>query len=183
MASQRVWWTRAALVLVRPVPVFEELRDDSSEETQARQEPVLAIVLLAGIAGVLATDFAGRLDLDGVDVAVWAFLGGLGEGFALYFLLGALVYVGGTTLGSTWRYRHARHLLAFSAVPLAVSLPLWAGGFRNDVARTLVVAWAAGLLVLGVRVLHAWPWRRALAASVLPLAVPALALLRGVGVI
>lgn len=191
--SERLWWTRAGLVLVRPVAVFEELRDDSREEFQARQEPVVAIVVLAGIAGVLATSFAGTLTeeqgLDAVDVALWAFLGGALEGFALYFVVGAVVFVGGVAAGSTWRYRHARHTLAYAAVPLAASLPLWAaelgteGGVGFDVARTLVIAWVTGLLVVGVRTLHAWPWRRTVAAAALPLLVPALVLTRAYGLL
>ena|ERR671918_532759 len=189
--SERLWWSRAGLVLLRPVAVFEELRDDSPEEVQARQEPVVAIVVVAGIAGVLATSFAGTLiddeGLDPLDVALWAFLGGALEGFALYFVLGALVFAGGFASGSAWRYRHARHLLAYSAMPLAVSLPLWAvelgteGGFGFDLVRTLVIAWASVLLVVGVRTLHAWTWQRALAASALPLLVPALVLARAFG--
>jgi hypothetical protein len=189
--SERLWWSRAGLVLVRPVAVFEELRDDSPEESQARQEPVVAIVVVAGIAGVLATSFAGTLiedeGLDALDVALWAFLGGALEGFALYFVLGALVFAGGFAVGSTWRYRHARHVLAYAAMPLAVSLPLWAvelgteGGLGFDLLRTLVVAWASGLLVVGMRTLHAWTWQRTLAAAVLPLLVPALVLARAYG--
>ena len=191
--SERLWWARAGLVLVRPVAVFEELRDDSHEESQARQEPVVAIVVLAGIAGVLATSFAGTLvddeGLDALDVALWAFLGGALEGFALYFVLGALVFAGGSAAGSVWRYRHARHLLAYSVVPLAASLPLWAaalptdGGLALEIARALVLAWASGLLVVGVRTLHAWTWQRTLAASALPLLVPALVLARLSGVL
>lgn len=189
--SERLWWSRAGLVLVRPVAVFEELRDDSPEESQARQEPVVTIVVVAGIAGVLATSFAGTLiedeGLDALDVALWAFLGGALEGFALYFVLGALVFAGGFAVGSTWRYRHARHVLAYSAMPLAVSVPLWAvelgteGGLGFDLVRTLVIAWVSGLLVVGMRTLHAWTWRRTLAAAVLPLLVPALVLARAYG--
>jgi hypothetical protein len=191
--SERLWWSRAGLVLVRPVAVFEELRDDSPEESQARQEPIVAIVVVAGIAGVLATSFAGTLiedeGLDPLDVALWAFLGGALEGFALYFVVGALVFAGGSAAGSTWRYRHARHLLAYSAMPLAVSLPLWVvelgteGGLGFDLVRTLVIAWASVLLVVGVRTLHAWTWPRTLAAAGLPLLVPALILARAYGVL
>jgi hypothetical protein len=192
-SGERIWWARVPLVLVQPVAVFEELRDDSSEQVEARQEPVLALVVLAGIAGVLSTTFAGTLldqqHLDAVDVALWGFLGGALEGFALYFVLGAIVYVGGIAAGSTWRYRHARHLLAYSVVPLACSLPLWVvelasdGGTGFDVVRALVVGWSAALLVVGIRTLHAWGWERTAAASALPLVVPALVLLRAHGVL
>jgi len=193
VSPERLWWSRTALVLVRPIQVFTALRDDSRREAQARQEPVLAIVLLAGISGVLSTTFAGTLiedeGLDALDVALWAFLGGGLEGFALYFVLGALVYAGGAAAGSTWSYRHARHLLAYAVVPLVLSLPVWAARLAVepseafDTARTAFVAWAAALLILGVRVLHAWPWPRSVAAAGLPLVVPALALARAYGLV
>jgi hypothetical protein len=191
--GQRVWWTRAALVLVQPVAVFEELRDDSEDAAEARQEPVLAIVVLAGIAGVLSTSFAGTLlddrSLDALDVVLWAFIGGALEGVSLYFVLGLIVYLGGVLAASAWTFRHARHLLAYSVVPLAVSLPVWMlalsaeRGTAFDVARTVVVGWCAALLVVGVRTLHAWSWQRTLAGAALPLLVPALILLRAHGVL
>jgi hypothetical protein len=191
--GQRVWWVRAALVLVQPIPVFEELRDDSEEAAEARQEPVLAIVVLAGIAGVLATSFAGTLldqeSLDALDIALWAFIGGALEGISLYFVVGLIVYTGGAIAASAWTFRHARHVLAYSVVPLAASLPVWVlalsadRGTAFDVARTLIVGWCAALLVIGVRTLHAWTWQRTLAATALPLLVPALILLRAHGVL
>ena len=192
--EQRVWWARAVLVLLQPVAVFEELRDDSREAAEARQEPVLAIVVLAGIAGVLSTSFAGTLldreSLDGLDVVLWAFIGGALEGVALYFVLGAIVFVGGSLVaGSEWRFRHARHVLAYSVVPLALSLPVWAAALSAgratafDVVRDLIVLWCAALLVVGVRTLHAWTWERTLAGTALPLLVPALILLRAHGIL
>ena len=54
----RDWWLRALLVLQRPRPVFVALRDESKEAVSERAEPMLAIVLLAGIA-------SGALDDDG----------------------------------------------------------------------------------------------------------------------
>jgi len=190
---QRVWWARAALVLVQPVAVFEELRDDSDEAAEARQEPVTALVILAGIAGVLSTTFAGTLvdqpDYGTVDIVLWAFVGGALEGAALYFLFGLVVYVGGAAAASAWTYRHARHTLAYSVAPLAVSLPIWAvaltsdRGTAFDVVRALVICWCAALLVIGVKTLHAWTWQRTLAGTALPLLFPALILLRAHGVL
>jgi Yip1 domain len=191
--GQRVWWVRAALVLVQPVAVFEELRDDSDEAADARQEPVTALVVLAGIAGVLSTTFAGTLgdqpEFGPVEMALWAFVGGTLEGAALYFLLGLIVYVGGAAAASAWTFRHARHTLAYSVAPLAASLPIWAIGISADrgtafdVVRTLVICWCAALLVVGVKTLHAWTWQRTLAGTALPLLVPLLILLRAHGVI
>src|ERR671936_2754127 len=78
--EDRVWLARALLVLIDPRPVFAALRDDSEDTARARQEPILAIVGLAGIASILWTTTAGRVmddpAFDGLVVAVWAFIGG-----------------------------------------------------------------------------------------------------------
>ena len=50
---ERVWWERTLLVLRRPAGVFAALR---GEDDGSRSEPLLAIVFLAGIAGVLGTN-------------------------------------------------------------------------------------------------------------------------------
>jgi hypothetical protein len=188
--GQRVWWLRAALVLVQPVAVFEELRDDSDEAADGRQEPVTALIVLAGIAGVLSTTFAGTLgdqpEFGPLEMVLWAVVGGTLEGVALYFLVGLIVYVGGVAAASAWTFRHARHTLAYSVAPLAASLPISVSGGRGtafDVVRTLVVCWCAALLVVGVKTLHAWTWQRTLAGTALPLLVPLLILLRAHGVL
>ncbi len=125
----RDWWLRACLVLQRPRPVFVALRDDSKQSLGDRSELVLAIVLLAGIAGVLSTATAGRLledgDYDGLLVAVWAFIAGSIYGAFGYFVLGGLLYASCKALGSQGSYRRARHVLAFACVPIALSLVLW----------------------------------------------------------
>ena len=190
----RDWWLRTFLVLQRPRPVFVALRDDSKQSLGDRSEPVLAIVLLAGIAGVLSTATAGRLlednDYDGVLVAVWAFLAGGIYGTFGYFALGAVLYAGCKALGSQGTYRRARHVLAFACAPIALSLVLWpvklavlggdlfrrrgsdsgAAGIVFEVLTFAFVAWAAVLLVVGVRSVHGWTWSRALAACSLALA-------------
>src|SRR6478672_8674805 len=93
---ERDWLLRAVLVLQRPTAVFAALRADRDAEAHARQEPILALLLLAGMAGVLATSVARRLlddpQLDSVVVPVWAFVGGAFYGAAGYFILGALVW-------------------------------------------------------------------------------------------
>ncbi len=196
----RDWWLRTFLVLQRPRPVFVALRDDSKESLADRSEPVLAIVLLAGIAGVLSTPTAGRLledkDYDGLLVAVWAFIAGGIYGTFGYFAVGALLYAGGKALGSQGTYRRARHVLAFACVPIALSLVLWpiklavfgedvfrrggsdsgAGGDVFAVLGSLFVAWAVVLLVTGVRTVHGWSWARAALACALALAGSAVAL-------
>ena len=55
----RDWWLRTLLVLQRPRPVFVALRDDTKESASDRSEPVLLIVLLAGIATVLCDEHRG----------------------------------------------------------------------------------------------------------------------------
>ena len=59
----RDWWLRAVLVLSAPRAVFVALRSDDPEDLSVRSEPVLAIVLLAGIAFVLSTRTAHALRL------------------------------------------------------------------------------------------------------------------------
>src|SRR2546421_11020004 len=139
----RLWLARALLVLIDPRPVFAALRDDSEDAARARQEPVLALVGLAGIASILWTTVAGRVmddpALDGLVVAVWAFIGGAFYGLFSYFAIGAALYGGLHAAGSLGSYRRARHLLAFACAPLALSLVVWPvrlAGYGSDVFRT-----------------------------------------------
>jgi len=196
--DDRAWLARALLVLIDPRPVFAALRDDSDDAARARQEPVMAIVGLAGIASVLWTTVAGRLmddpAFDGLVVAVWAFIGGAIYGIAVYFAVGAALYLGLRAAGSLGSYRRARHLLAFACAPLALSLVVWPvrlAVYGGDVFRTggsdsgagnlafvavelAFVAWAIVLLLAGTRTLHAWPWTRTLEGVGLAAAIPAL---------
>lgn len=194
----RDWWLRALLVLQRPRPVFVALRDESKESVSDRSEPILAIVLLAGIAALLPSRAAGTyLDggsYGGLIVAVWVFLAGCLYGAFGYFAFGALLYFGSRVLGSQGTYRRSRHLLAFAAAPIALSLVLWpvkialygealfrsggsdhgAGAIVFDVLELGFLLWAAALLVVGVRAVHGWPWARAGAACALAIVVAAL---------
>ena len=185
-------------MLQHPRPVFVALRDDSHEAAGDRSEPVLAIVLLAGIALVLSTGTAGKLmdnqAYDGLLVAVWAFIaGGLYAIFA-YFAFGALLFGVVKVLGSQGSYRRTRHLIAYAAVPIALSLVLWPfrlALYGEDVFRTggsdagtgarvfeLVqlgfVAWTVVLLVIGIKAVHGWTWPRAGLAVAIALGVPVL---------
>jgi hypothetical protein len=194
----RDWWLRTLLVLQRPRPVFVALRDDSKESMSDRAEPVLLVILLAGIAGVLSTRSAGQLmddgDYDNLLVAVWAFLAGGVYGIFGYFVFGAILHGGGRALGSQGSYRRARHVLAFAATPIALSLVLWpiklavygdalfrSGGSDHtpgmrvfDVLELAFLLWAAALLVIGVRAVHGWTWSRAAAACALAVVLPTL---------
>src|SRR5919198_3547536 len=197
-ADERAWLARALLVLIDPRPVFAALRDDSEDAARARQEPILALVGLAGIASILWTSVAGRVmddpAFDGLVVAVWAFIGGAFYGLFSYFAVGAALYGGLRAAGSLGSYRRARHLLAFACAPLALSLVLWPvrlavyGGdaFRtggsdhgagNDIFVALelgFVAWALALLLVGTRTLHAWSWPRTLEGVGLAVVITAL---------
>jgi hypothetical protein len=201
-SPQREWWLRALAVLQSPTAVFAALRDDSNEAAQARQEPILAIVLLAGMAGVLSTTVAGRLldepDTDAAIVAVWTFLGGAIYAGFVYWLGGLLLHGAGAALGSRGSYRRARHVLGFAVAPLALSLllvwPVRLAVHGTDVFRTggedsgagdwifesLALGaglWAAALLVSGMRAVNGWPWPRSLAAVALAAAPVALIVL------
>jgi hypothetical protein len=192
----RDWWLRTLLVLQRPRPVFVALRDTSSESESDRSEPVLAIVLLAGIALVLQTSTAAHLldsnDYDGLLVAVWTFLAGGLYGAFGYWIAGAFLYAGSRALGSQGDFRRARHVLAFAAVPIVLSLLVWPvklALYGDDVFRSggsdtgtgahvftglelACVLWSAALLVIGVRAVHGWTWERALGACAIGVLMP-----------
>ena len=192
-----MWWERTLLVLRRPAEVFAALRED---DDHSRSEPLLALVFLAGIAGVLGTNaFSHALDdfeLDGLTLAVIAFISGGLYGLVGYFLLGFLVYAGARAAGSDLRFGRARQIVGFAVVPLALSLLVWfvriavyggdpfrSGGsdtgFGNrlfEAVELAVILWSAVLLVVGLRAYHGWSSARALAAALPALALPALAL-------
>ncbi len=184
----RDWWLRTLLVLQRPRPVFVALRDTASESLGDRSEPVLAIVILAGIAVVLSTGTANHLlddnEYDGLLVAIWAFIAGGIYGTFVYWIVGALLHIGAKALGSQGTYRRSRQVLAFAAAPIVLSLVAWPvklALYGEDVFRRgghdagsgahvftglllAATAWSAVLLVIGVRSVHGWTWARALGA-------------------
>jgi len=189
LSPDRAWWLRVPAVLTSPRPVFFALREDDPDDVAARSEPVLLLVLLAGMAAVLATPTAGALldkpDYDALLVAVWAFVAGGIYGAVGYFLAGFALFFGARLLGSLGGFRRERQLVGFALAPLALSflvllpvrLALYGGDtFRATgadegtgesallVAQLLFVAWSLALLVLGVRVVHGWGWLRSLAA-------------------
>jgi hypothetical protein len=106
----------------------------------------------------------------------------------VYWFGGLVFYLGLRAAGSSGSYRRARHLLAYSAVPLLLSLalvwPLKLAVYGGDAFRTgggdegaggLVfralelgfVAWALVLVVIGIRTVQAWSLSRALGSLVL----------------
>jgi hypothetical protein len=183
---------RTLLVLQRPRVTFAALRDDSEDDAEARQEPLLAVLWLGGIAGVLATSVAQTLlddpARDGLVVAVWAFIGGGLYGTLGYWLLGALVYAAARALGGQGSYRRARHVVGFAAVPFALSLfvvwPIAIAVYGSDLFRgggsdsgtggavlgaveVAVGVWCLALLAIGIRAVHGWTWPRSLATLAL----------------
>jgi hypothetical protein len=196
--DEKAWFLRALTVLQSPRPVFAALRDDSDEAAEARQDAAGAIVWLAGIAGALATTVTSTLlddpARDWLVVAVWAFLAGGLTGFSLYFVLGKILHIALRRLGSSGSFRRARHILAFSSVPIALALfTYWpvrlfiyggqlfrfGGGDSGTVGTGFAWAfyafllWGLALLVLGVRTVHGWSWARSLGGVGLATAITA----------
>jgi hypothetical protein len=205
---QREWWARALLVLRRPNEVFAALRSTDEDDEDARSEPILAIVFLAGIAAVLGTNaFAHALDdfeLDGLTLAVIGFIAGGVYGLVAYFVLGFLAYAGARAAGSTAPFLHLRELVGFAAAPLALSLVLvWPAriaiygsdvfesggsdtGLGNRVFEGLelvAIVWSLALVVLGLRAYHEWSPGRAFLASLPVLVGPLFALGRAYGLL
>jgi hypothetical protein len=186
---ERAWWLRSLLVLQAPSPVFAALRDESEPSAAARQEPATALAFLAGIAAILASGVGGGLldepGFDRVAVPFWILFAGAAQALAGYWIGGGVLHLALKGLGARGTYRRARHLLAFAAAPLALSLVLlWplrlavfgsdlfrdggddagAGAATFEVGDALFAAWALVLLALGVRVVHGWSWGRSVAA-------------------
>lgn len=199
---ERSWWLRAPAVLVAPRAVFVSLRDESDDAVEARQEPLLAIAGLAGIAAVLGSPVARQLLNDASFsvslIPVWAFLGGMVYAVAVYWLGGGLLYGAARRFGGLGSYRRARSMLALSAAPLALALftlwPVRIAIYSEDLFRTggtdwgpgdrtfgglfyFAFAWSAILLVIGIRAVHGWSWGRSLATFALAAALPALIVL------
>jgi len=199
---ERSWWLRAPAVLVAPRAVFASLRDESEAAVEARQEPLVAIAGLAGIAAVLGSPVARQLLNDASFsvslIPVWAFFGGAVYALAVYWLGGGLLYGAARRFGGLGSYRRARSVLALSGAPLALALftlwPLRIVIYGQDLFRTggtdwgpgdrifggflyFAFAWSAILLLIGVRSVHGWSWGRSLATVALAAALPVLIVL------
>jgi hypothetical protein len=195
-SPEKRWWLRTLAIFQAPRPVFAALRDESPREVEARQEPILAIVVLAGIAAVLLAPETGKLlDESLVDssiavLSVLVFLTGAVYGFAAYWIGGAILYLGLRGAGSQGSYRRARHILAFSAVPTVLGLVLvWpvrllvygTDSFRTggddtgmgprlfDLAEGAFFLWSFALLIYGIAVVERWRLMRASVAVALPI--------------
>lgn len=130
--AERLWWLYTLAVLQSPRAVFAALRDESPAAVDARREPVSALVLLGGVAGVLIGASLSELDLlgvardgvrrDGLTVAALLLLGGMLNGLAAYWVGGAVLYAGLRGAGSPGGYRRARQMLALAGAPLVLAL-------------------------------------------------------------
>ena len=191
-ARVRRWWRLVPRVLTRPVEVFVALREDDETDVEARSEPILAIVIVAGMAGILLTPAWGTLldeeSLDWLVLAVVTFIGGLLYGAAGYFLLGLVVWLGARGVGVDTRARKTRQVVGFAALPLALSIVItlpaivlafgsdWfrTGGSDDGSGRVVVVSaglafalWSLGLLAVGLRTTFELPWRGVIGALAL----------------
>ena len=141
-------------------------------------------------------------EYDALLVAVWAVIAGGVIAFAGYFIVGGALYLGTRGLGSVGTFRRARHILGFAVAPIALSLVLvWplqlavyggdvfrrggsddgAGARFFDLLELGFAAWAAVLLLVGVRAVHGWTWWRSLGAlGLVALFLAAFASLRSV---
>jgi hypothetical protein len=181
---EREWWRPTLAVVARPRAVFAALRNDDEADLEARQEPVLAIVLLAGIGGILVTPAWGSImdnsERDWLVVAVFTFIGGGLYGIVFYWIAGGALALALRALGGEDGYRRARHVLAFAAVPLVLLIPMTllelglfgsdvfrsggedtgAGGVVFTLLRAALVAWALGLLAVGINTVERFSWER-----------------------
>ena len=166
--ADRAWWLRVPATPVSPRPVFA-LRDDDPDDVAARSEPVLLLVLLAGMAAVPASPTARLLDKSDYDaalVAVWTFVAGGIYGAVGYFLTGFALLR--RALGSLGDFRRERQLVGFALAPSRSrssccsprassstaatrsdgAAPTRTGGTALLVVQLAFVAWSVALLVL-----------------------------------
>jgi len=188
---ERGWWSRLPRLLYAPAGVFAELRDESREAADARQEPLVALAMLAGIAmflGLVALEppyNRYQFDFSSFNLTLETILGGSLVALSNFWLGGALVYLGARGLGATSGYRLARHIVGLATTPfvlvLALAVPVRLGLYGTDLFKAtgsdsgaggdvfvaldaLALAWTLLLVVIGIRETQRWPWGRAAAA-------------------
>jgi hypothetical protein len=189
LSPDRAWWLRVPAVLLSPRSVFFALREEDPDDVAARSEPILLLLWLAGTAVVLASSTAGAIlddpDYDVLLLAIWAFVAGGIYGVVGYLVFGFALFFGARLFGTLGDFRRERQIVAFAAVPLAVSLlvllPLRLALYGEDTFRAggadegageivllalqlVFVGWSLALLLVGVRVVHGWSWWRSAGA-------------------
>jgi hypothetical protein len=187
---ERKWWSRLPRVLYAPAEVFAELRDESVDAADARQEPLVAVTFLSGI-GIFFASFALEQpydryrELSALSLTVETVIGGALVGLSAFWVGGAILYLGTRGLGAVSGYRLARHIVGFATVPfvlvLVFAVPVRvglygfdlfrAGGSDNGAGADVFVAidalasvWTLALMVIGIRVTQRWSWGRSAAA-------------------
>ncbi len=184
-ALERESWALLRLALTAPTRAFGGLADESREAADARQEPLVAVIFLAGIGMFLSLvalepPYDKWTGFSGVTLALQSILGGALVGLSNFWLGGALVYLGTRGLGATSGYRLARHVAGLATVPFIaalvvvwpVRLALYGGdlfragggddGTGGDVFRgidAVFLSWSLVLVVIGIRATQRWPWR------------------------
>jgi hypothetical protein len=163
---ERLWWRRAVAVLRLPRQVFAAFRIDSQESALARQDVIVALCFVAGVALALGLGGGSLADLDALDAFVWIFVTGLSLGFAWYWLVGSSLAFVTRRLGGQGSPRRVRHILAFSWPPLVFALPLW---LLFPPLLIMLGVWSLALLLVGLREVYRWSLGRAAGAVVLAL--------------
>jgi hypothetical protein len=190
-ALEREWWSRVPRILYVPAAVFAELRDESPEAADARQEPLVALLFVAGIAMFLSLVALEppydryHLDLSVLNLTLESIVGGALVAVSNFWLGGALVYLGARGLGATSGYRLARHIAGLATAPFVLLLvfvaPIRLGLYGTDLFRAegsdtgpgsdvfvaidaLALAWTLALVLIGIRTTQRWPWGRAAGA-------------------
>lgn len=185
---QREWWLNTLRVLRHPREVFRAIRDEETEEGEvARQEPIFALIMLAGTAAVLnfsttARELMDDPGIDGALVPVLAFLAGLLYGVLGYWLGGLALLLGIRGAKGETSWRESRQILGYSLAPLAASLAVWpvrlalfgadsfhtggsdegAGYWAFTAIALAFLAWSLAVLVVGTREVYGWTTVRAI---------------------
>ena len=144
-AVERAWWSRLPRLLYAPAEVFAELRDESREASDARQEPIVALTFLAGIAmlvGLVAIQPPYNRfyeSLSAFNMTFEAILGGALVALSNFWVGGALFYLGARGLGAMTGYRLARHIAGLATAPfvlvLVFAVPARVGLYGVDLFR------------------------------------------------
>jgi hypothetical protein len=163
--NEGAWARLAVRVLVYPREVFEALRDDSVESAGDRQDVVVVLAFVGGVAAALATASAGALDdLDALETFIWIFATGFAYGFIGYWMLGWGLSFVVERLGGGGSRRRTRHVLAFALAPLVLALPAW---LLFPPLLVLPGLWMVSLLLVGLAVVQRWSYGQSVAAVVL----------------